>query len=53
MRDGLDGFLPAWGHQKVDLEGDPVGIDGASGGEQSQREHVMESACDALAKAPV
>ena len=47
--DGLDGFLPAWGHQKVDFEGDPVGVDGASGGEQSQRQQVMESAGNALA----
>lgn len=44
MDDDLDCLLPSWGHQEVDLEGDPVRVDGPPGSEQRQNHQIVESA---------
>ena len=47
--DSFDGFLPSWGHEECDLEGDPVRIDTAFGREQGQDHQVMKPAGHGLA----
>jgi len=48
MGDDINGLLPAWSHQKVDLEGDAVGVHGSPGGKQRQNHQIMEPACHRL-----
>jgi len=44
MGDDFDDFLASWGHQEVDLKGDPVSVDSLPGSKQRQNHQIMEPA---------
>ena len=46
--DDFDSFFPAWSHQEVDFEGDPVRVHGSPGSEQRQNHQIMKPAGDGL-----
>jgi len=49
VSDDFDGFLASWSHQEINLEGDPVGVDGFPGRKERQNHQIMEPARHGLA----